>query len=151
MALGIYVVRWRRKKAKLPEPEFKAWHVVILFNILIQLYLLIMPWYPPAGGQFNGDVSFWYATYAVTGIGILVACAIYYWVWVFLIPRIRGYKLRQELINLDGGAQSNRLKKIPIAELAEWDATHDAAGRLIESPPSEEIQVLGKGAKVSGV
>lgn len=35
MALGIYVVRWRRQRAKLPEPQFKAWHVVILFNILI--------------------------------------------------------------------------------------------------------------------
>lgn len=54
MALGIYIVRWRRRKADLPEPEFKAWHVVITFNILIQLYLLIMPWYPPAGGQYAG-------------------------------------------------------------------------------------------------
>lgn len=70
MALGIYVVRWRRKRANLPEPEFKAWHVVILFNILIQLYLLVMPWYPPEGSQYAGDVSFWYATYAVTGIGM---------------------------------------------------------------------------------
>jgi hypothetical protein len=72
MAVGIYIVRWRRKKANLPEPEFKAWHVVIIFNILIQLYLIIMPWYPPAGGQYAGDVSFWYATYAVTGVGMLV-------------------------------------------------------------------------------
>jgi hypothetical protein len=70
MALGIYVVRWRRKKANLPEPEFKAWNIVIFFNILVQLYLLVMPWYPPSGGQYAGDVSFWYATYAVVGIGM---------------------------------------------------------------------------------
>jgi hypothetical protein len=70
MAAGIYVVRWRRRKANLPEPEFKAWHVAILFNILVQAYLLIMPWYPPDGGKYAGDVSFWYATYAVTGIGM---------------------------------------------------------------------------------
>lgn len=70
MALGIYIVRWRRKEANLPEPEFKAWNVVILFNILIQLYLLVMPWYPPKGGQYAGDVSFWYATSAVTGIAM---------------------------------------------------------------------------------
>jgi hypothetical protein len=70
MALGIYAVRWRRKKANLPEPEFKAWNVVIVFNICIQLYLLIMPWYPPAGGQYAGDVSFWYATYAVVGVAM---------------------------------------------------------------------------------
>ncbi|EYE90265.1 high affinity methionine permease [Aspergillus ruber CBS 135680] len=150
MALGIYVVRWRRKRANLPEPEFKAWHVVILFNILIQLYLLVMPWYPPEGGQYAGDVSFWYATYAVAGIGILLACAIYYWFWAFLIPKWRGYKLRQELINLDGGVQSNRLTKVPDAEVAEWDTMHDAAGRLIESTfEGEEIQVLGKATRRS--
>jgi hypothetical protein len=29
-----------------------------------------MPWYPPAGGQYAGDVSFWYATYAVVGVAM---------------------------------------------------------------------------------
>ena len=70
MALGIYAVRWRRKKANLPEPEFKAWNIVIVFHVCIQLYLLIMPWYPLAGGQYAGDVSFWYATYAVVGVAM---------------------------------------------------------------------------------
>lgn len=70
MALSIYIIRWRRKQANLPEPEFKAWHVVILFNILIQLYLIIMPWYPPARGQYTTDVSFWYATSPTTGVGM---------------------------------------------------------------------------------
>ncbi|KAK0638307.1 High-affinity methionine permease [Lasiodiplodia hormozganensis] len=137
MAVGIYIVRWRRRKANLPEPEFKAWNVVIIFNILVQLYLVIMPWYPPAGGQYDGDVSFWYATYAVTGIAILLVCAGYYWLWAFLLPKWKGYQLRQELIRLDDGAQSHRLRKIPNAEVAEWDATHDAAGRPIVSSSSD--------------
>jgi hypothetical protein len=72
----------------------------------------------------------------------LLACAIYYYLWAFLIPKWRGYKLRQELVNLGGGVQSNRLKKVPNSEVAEWDATHDSAGRLIESPV--EIQVQAK-------
>ncbi|KAJ5762467.1 uncharacterized protein N7511_005849 [Penicillium nucicola] len=134
MAVGIYIVRWRRSKANLPEPQFKAWHVVIVFNILIQLYLVIMPWYPPAGGQYAGDVSFWYATYAVTGIAILLACAIYYWFWAFLIPKWKKYSLRQELFSLDDGTQSYRLRKIPNSEIADWDVRHDVAGRLLEIP-----------------
>ncbi|KAJ5518889.1 Amino acid/polyamine transporter I [Penicillium expansum] len=143
MGLGIYIVRWRRRQANLPEPEFKAWHVVILFNVLVQLYLLVMPWYPPAGGQYAGDVSFWYGTSAVTGIGILLACGIYYYIWAFLIPNWKGYRLRQEPLKLDGGVQSNRLRKVPVAELAEWDSTHDAAGRPIESPVEIHVQVKG--------
>lgn len=75
----------------------------------------------------------------------LIACAIYYWLWAFLIPKWKGYKLRQELIHLDGGVQSNRLRKIPHSELAEWDATHDATGCLVGSPV-EEVQVQVKGS-----
>lgn len=70
MAVGLYVVRWRRRRANLPPPEFRAWHCVVIFNILVQLYLLVMPWYPPEGGQYAGDVSFWYGTYVVTGVGM---------------------------------------------------------------------------------
>ncbi|KAF4843210.1 High-affinity methionine permease [Colletotrichum siamense] len=149
MAVGIYVVRWRRSKLNLPEPEFKAWHVVIIFNICIQLYLLIMPWYPPAGGQYAGDVSFWYATYAVTGVGILLACAAYYWFWAFLIPKWKGYKLRQELISFEDGAQSNQLRKVPYADVAEWDATHDAAGRIINNTTVTEAPVQEKAVRTS--
>ncbi|KAL5339612.1 amino acid permease-domain-containing protein [Aspergillus crustosus] len=137
MALGIYVVWWRRRKANLPQPEFKAWDVAIVFNILVQTYLLVMPWYPPDGGEYAGDVSFWYATYAVTGVAILIACAIYYFFWAFLVPKWRGYKLRQEIISLDNGEQSNRLRKVPVSEIAEWDATHDAGGRVIGSTGTE--------------
>ncbi|KAF0315774.1 high-affinity methionine permease [Colletotrichum asianum] len=149
MAVGIYVVRWRRSKLNLPEPEFKAWHVVIIFNICIQLYLLIMPWYPPAGGQYAGDVSFWYATYAVTGVEILLACAAYYWFWAFLIPKWKGYKLRQELISFEDGAQSNQLRKVPYADVAEWDATHDAAGRTINNTTVTEAPVQEKAVRTS--
>ncbi|KAF7556129.1 hypothetical protein G7Z17_g1676 [Cylindrodendrum hubeiense] len=148
MAVGIYVVRWRRRKAKLPEPEFKAWNIVIIFNICIQLYLLIMPWYPPAGGQYAGDVSFWYATYAVTGLGIIIICGVYYWVWAFLLPNWKGYKLRQELVVLDDGAQSHQLRKVPLADLVEWDAEHDLAGRRIE-PTVHEIPLQQKDARTS--
>lgn len=70
LATGIYLVRWRRKKADLPEPQFKSWHIVILFNILVNLYLVVMPWYPPPGGANAGNFSFWYGTANVTGIGM---------------------------------------------------------------------------------
>ncbi len=70
MASGIFVIRWRRHRLGLSRAAFRAWDVVIVFNILVSIYLLIMPWYPPSGGPFAGDVSFWYATYIVTGIGM---------------------------------------------------------------------------------
>lgn len=77
-----------------------------------------------------------------------MACGIYYILWAYAIPKWKGYTLRQELVSLGDGSQSNQLKKVPNAEVAEWDATHDAAGRAIETP-AEEIQVQDKGATAS--
>ncbi|KAF7189196.1 High-affinity methionine permease [Pseudocercospora fuligena] len=128
MAAGIYVLRYHRGKLGLPRPTFKAWNVVLVFNIAVQLYLIIMPWYPPTGGAEGGDVSFWYGTYIVVGISILVICAVYYITWIVVLPKLRGYKMRQELLLLGDGAQTHVLVKVPLSQVDEWDATHDANG-----------------------
>jgi hypothetical protein len=88
----------------------------------------------------------------------LVACAIYYVIWAYGLPKWKGYQLRQELIALDdNGTQTNRLKKVPNDEVAAWDAVHDASGRRIdserqdsESQPSsvDQIPVETKGVAV---
>ena len=70
MAAGLYLVRYRRRKLGVGRPEFRAWDVVVIFNIASNLFLVIMPWYPPATGRYGGDVSFWYATYVVVGISM---------------------------------------------------------------------------------
>jgi len=70
MSVGLYIVRYQRKKIDAPRSEFRAWDVVVIFNIIINLFLVIMPWYPPAKGRDGGDVAFWYATYVVTGISL---------------------------------------------------------------------------------
>ena len=70
MAFGLYLIRYRRRKLGLPRSSFRAWDIAVLFNIASNLYLVIMPWYPPSTGRYGGDVSFWYATYVVVGIGM---------------------------------------------------------------------------------
>lgn len=74
MALGVYFIRRQRSKLGLQRnlSEFRAWDVAIVFYLAVQLFLLIMPWYPPAGGATGGDVTFWYATYCVVGLGMWV-------------------------------------------------------------------------------
>ncbi|GKT94725.1 high-affinity methionine permease [Colletotrichum tofieldiae] len=70
MAIGVYLIRNRRKRANLGRTEFKSWHVTVIFFILLQVYILAMPWWPPKGGPYAGNVSFWYATYCVVGIAV---------------------------------------------------------------------------------
>lgn len=137
MAVGIYAVRWRRKRANLPPATFRAWDIAVVFNVLVAVYLLVMPWYPPDGGVYAGDVSFWYATSVATGLALIVACFLYYIVWKSVLPRFGGYRLRQEVLALDNGAQSHKIVKVPVDELAHWDATHDIVGRPVTEQGSD--------------
>lgn len=70
MALGVFLLRRRRKRNSIPRSAFQVWDVLLVFYVLIQIFILVMPWWPPAGGQYAGDVSFWYATHCVVGIGV---------------------------------------------------------------------------------
>ncbi|KAK5662270.1 hypothetical protein OQA88_8175 [Cercophora sp. LCS_1] len=152
LAIGLYIVRYRRKRLGLGRASFKAWHPVVIFSIIVHTYLLVMPWYPPEGGVFAGDVSFWYATYVVAGIGILVGCAVYYYLWVSVVPKLKGYRIRQEVLELEDGAQSHRLIKVLVGELARWDATHDAVGRPLRvgDTGSDEKDEVGLRRRATG-
>jgi amino acid transporter len=143
LAIGIYLVRHRRARAKLPRATFKAWDIAVVFNIAVNLYMIVMPWYPPPTGRNGGDVSFWYATYVVVGISVIIACGIYYVAWIYLIPKARGYRIRQEVLILDDGAQSHSLIKVPVERLVEWDANHDALGRTVREDSGSEARGSG--------
>ncbi|CEI62429.1 hypothetical protein FVEN_g4971 [Fusarium venenatum] len=135
MAVGVYVLRRRRTKAGIGRSDFKAWHPAVIFYTLIQLFVLVMPWYPPKGGPYAGDVSFWYATYCVVGIAIVLVCAIYYAFWMYLLPKWKGYSIRTEITEVDdNGANSHRLVRVPNVDLVQWDEEHDEAGNLRQRP-----------------
>jgi len=69
-ALGLFFVRRRRKEIGAPPSEFKAWNAVLVFTLCVNVYLLVLPWVPPEGGIYAGDVSFFYATYCIVGIAM---------------------------------------------------------------------------------
>ncbi|KAL1983485.1 hypothetical protein VTN96DRAFT_10306 [Rasamsonia emersonii] len=130
LAVGIFLIRRQRKKIGKTETEFRAWNIAAIFTVLVNIYLLAMPWYPPAGGADGGDVSFWYATYCVVGLGILAICGIYYVVWIYLLPKWYNYQIRQEVLVLEDGSNTHRLVKVPNEEVAAWDEEHDVEGNL---------------------
>jgi len=151
--VGIYVTRHRRKKQNLPPPEFQVWHIATMFAMLICVFLLVMPWYPPKNG---GDVSFWYATYCVVGIGLILACGACYTLWIWVLPKARGYQIRAETLVLHGdGSVTHCLRKVPNNQIEEWDRTHDSAGNLLEGDGFEsegdQANNLVKRVKVKGI
>lgn len=128
MVAGTYYIRYRRRREGLPPPPFRAWHSALILSALVCLFILIMPWYPPE----QADVSFWYATYCVVGIGLLVGMGIYYYVWIKLLPRLGKYQIRTEtLVSGQDGSVTHRLKKVRNELVEEWDRTHDEAGNVL--------------------
>ncbi|KAJ5762841.1 hypothetical protein N7533_001522 [Penicillium manginii] len=131
LVIGLVLIRRRRKALNLPRPEYSAWFISIAFAFLLTLYMLIAPWYPPSTGANGGDVSFWYGTYLVVGIGLITACVVYYYVWINLIPKYKGYEFRQTVVEYEDGSIAHQLVKIPKTELMIWDAQHDSTGRSL--------------------
>ncbi|KAI0438117.1 high-affinity methionine permease [Xylaria telfairii] len=147
MAIGVWIIRYRHKRLNRERPAFKAWDICLVFFLLIQLYTIATPWIPPKGGPYAGEVSFWYATYAVVGIGAIVLCAIYYVIWMYVLPKFGGYQLRPEILDVGNqGANTHRLVKVPLEEVDKWDSEHDEAGRLRRRNLPEEY-----GAEISSL
>ena len=63
--------------------------------------------------------------------------------WIYILPRLKHYHIRSEILSLDGSAATHRLVKVPNQEIAVWDSTHDASGRLFASTSEK-----GEGAEI---
>ncbi|WWD22193.1 hypothetical protein CI109_106684 [Kwoniella shandongensis] len=129
MTFGVFLIRRQRKRLGLGRSEFKAWDVAIILYLLSKIMLLVMPWVPPVGGIYAGSFSFFYATATLTGLGIIALCGIYYYFWIFALPKWGNYQIRQTVIELPGGAVSHKIVKVKNEDVAEWDASHDPSGR----------------------
>ena len=65
----------------------------------------------------------------------------YYIAWMYVLPYLGKYSVRQEIIILDGeGTNTHRLVKVPNNEVAAWDAAHDPTGRAIDETVNQVVQ-----------
>lgn len=108
-SIGLLWLRYKRPDLKRP---FKAWQVAVLLRIVLSLSLLAAPFFPPKGGQKNGEL--WYATYAVVGISVILFGLLYWYIWIRLIPLWKGYRLEEETNVLDDGTTITTLVKVKI-------------------------------------
>ena len=67
VTVGLLILRYREPTH--PRP-FKAWLPAVWLRVIVCLTLLVVPFIPPPNWQ--GDVHFFYATYAIVGIGVSV-------------------------------------------------------------------------------
>lgn len=111
-AISVWILRRRYAAAGHAQPVFKVWNIAVILYVLKCTLLLVMPWVPPEKG--HADVSFWYATYCVVGLGVLALCGLYYYVWIILLPKWGGYEIVEEIVELDDGARTAHLVRKPL-------------------------------------
>lgn len=139
LVIGLFRVRKQRKDLGLGFNGVKVPLPILIITVLFLVFVIALAFVPPknANGSLNGsDVSFFYATYALTTIGLLSLCVAYYYVWGRILPYFYKYEHRTVYYTLKNGETGHTVVKVANDELAEWDAHHDSNGREIDSDDS---------------
>lgn len=119
--LGLFKLRRERKKRGLGYKEFHLPTPILIIACLWYLFVLAMAFVPPKGTLKGSDVSFFYATYPITTIGLLLVCVFYYFVWARILPKIGNYAHRIELYELPSGELGHTVIKVSREQLEQWD------------------------------
>lgn len=105
---GLLWLRYKRPDLKRP---FRAWRAAVVLRVALSLALLAAPFFPPKGKQQKGKI--WYATYAVVGISVILFGLVYWYIWIKLLPKWRGYKIEEKTSVLDDGTTITALVHVP--------------------------------------
>ncbi|KAJ9607260.1 low-affinity methionine permease [Cladophialophora chaetospira] len=107
VAGGLILLRFQKPDLLRP---FKAWIPAVWLRLLLSLALIGAPFFPSSKG--HSDVNFFYATYALVAISILIFGVIYWFAWTIALPHYRGERLEEESDILDDGTTITKLIRI---------------------------------------
>lgn len=99
---------------------------VIIILLLFDLMVLAIAFVPPKGTLIGSDSTFFYATYPIVTIGLLLLCVAYYFVWRYTLPKLGNYVHREVIYTLENGELGNTVVKVKLDDLDKWDAEHAA-------------------------
>ncbi|KIX06073.1 uncharacterized protein Z518_04047 [Rhinocladiella mackenziei CBS 650.93] len=111
LAVGAGLIILRLRNPDLRRP-FRAWLPAVWLRIALCLSLIAAPLFPPKKG--SSDVNFFYATYALVGIAIVIFGVVYWYLWTIALPRYRGYRLEEEADILGDGTTITKLVRKEI-------------------------------------
>ena len=124
LIFGLLKVRRERKLKGLGTKGQYLPLPCIIILLLFELMVIAIAFVPPKGTLIGSDVSFFYATYPIVTIGLLLACVVYYFIWKYAMPKIGRYVHREVIYRMENGEIGNTVVKIKLSELEEWDREH---------------------------
>ena len=93
------------------HPAWRTWLPVTVLFLLLNAFLAIVPFIPPADGDFWAD-GYPYYVFPVVGVGVLILGGVYWTLWTKFWPAVRGHKIVAERIVDEDGAEVIRYRKV---------------------------------------
>lgn len=130
LAIGLFKLRRQRKRKGLGYLEFHCPTALLAIVELFAIFVIVMAFVPPEGTLIGSDVSFFYAVYPLTTIGIFALCIGYYIAWAYILPRVFKYEHRIIPFKLINGELGHKIIKVPVKDVKKWDAVHKTAHQI---------------------
>jgi amino acid transporter len=124
LAIGCGLLWLRTQRRDLKRP-FRAWKPAVYLPISLSCALLLAPFFPPDAGK--AEFKFWYGTYAIVGIAMILIAVAYWSVWIKVLPRLGGYEYEEDMDQLSDGTKISRLVRVSLETIYESVGSDDEA------------------------
>jgi len=92
------------------DPPFRAPKIIISIYFLSNLFLVVVPFFPPATRTYE-KLPYWshsIGSFIVTFLGIA-----YWYIWGTWLPNRKGYRLQREWVNEEDGISRYVFRRVP--------------------------------------
>ncbi|KAK4156131.1 high-affinity methionine permease [Chaetomidium leptoderma] len=109
VAAGLIYLQYQKSEPW--EPGWRTWLPVTVIFMLCNAFLAIVPFIPPADGDFWAE-GYPYYVFPVVGVGVLLLGAVYWALWTKFWPAVKGHKVVAERIVDEQGVEVIRYRKV---------------------------------------
>ncbi|EGS21368.1 uncharacterized protein CTHT_0032230 [Thermochaetoides thermophila DSM 1495] len=109
VAAGLIYLRYQKHEPW--NPGWRTWLPIPVIFLLCNIFLAIVPFIPPADGDFWAD-GYPYYVFPVVGVGVLILGGIYWALWTKIWPAIKGHKIVAERIIDEEEVEVIRYRKV---------------------------------------
>ncbi|KAL2173178.1 amino acid/polyamine transporter I [Thermothelomyces heterothallicus CBS 202.75] len=109
VAAGLIYLQYQRKEPW--NPGWRTWLPITVIFLLCNAFLAVVPFIPPADGDFWAE-GYPYYVFPVVGVGVLILGGIYWVLWTKFWPAFRGHKIVAERILDEQAVEVIRYRKV---------------------------------------
>ncbi|KAF8908554.1 APC amino acid permease [Gymnopilus junonius] len=113
VSFGLLLLYTRWYRSWKWDPPFHAPKAIIVLFFLSNLFLVTVPFFPPAPGSKTYDkLPYW--AHSAGGLALSLAGALYWYIWSVWLPKKKGYRLERRWVLQDDGVPRYAFYRVPV-------------------------------------